>query len=215
MLNTRRHDRGGLVVVHDDGGNDQECHVGVGASVGFPAGELAVMPGGMSQNRNVDRENGTRAGIGRSSQVCCTSNRKILGEFRLGAGLRYRDPPDSSVSNPTRILSALRSPSGVARWKVLGALALQELIALARPAMASGLFSAAFLALGCGSIALTGTPRPPSLRGSLTSWVAVTSLWPRWQEPAFTIFEKAPAAARMPTTKAAWLTRRQRAGTLE
>ena len=133
MLNTRRHDRGGLVVVHDDGGNDQECHVGVGASVGFPAGELAVMPGGMSQNRNVDRENGTRAGIGRSSQVCCTSNRKILGEFRLGAGLRYRDPPDSSVSNPTRILSALRSPSGVARWKVLGALALQELIALARP----------------------------------------------------------------------------------
>jgi hypothetical protein len=31
VLNTRRHDRGGLVVVHDDAGNDQRCHAGVGA----------------------------------------------------------------------------------------------------------------------------------------------------------------------------------------
>jgi hypothetical protein len=88
MLNTRRHDRGGLVVAHDDGGNDQGCHAGVGAGVGLPAGELAVMPGGMSRNRNVDQENGARAETGRSSLVYCTAGRKILGEFRLGAGLR-------------------------------------------------------------------------------------------------------------------------------
>ena len=170
------------------------------------------MPGGMNRNRNVDRENGARAETGRSSQVCCRANRKILREFRLGAGLRYRNPPDSSVSNPTRMLSGLRSPGGVARWEVLGAPTLQELIAQRTPAMASGLFSAAFLAPGCGSIALTGMPGPPSLRGCLTSRAAVTSLWRSRQEPAFTVFEQAPAAARMPTAKADWLTRRQARG---
>jgi hypothetical protein len=131
MLNTWRHDREGLGVVHDDGGNDLGRRADVGASVGLPAGELAVTPDDMSRNRNVDRENEARGGTERSTQACCTADRKILGEFRLGAGLRYRNPPDSSVSNPTRMLSALRSPRGAARWEVLGALTLQELIAQA------------------------------------------------------------------------------------
>jgi hypothetical protein len=80
--------------------------------------------------------------------------------------------------------------------------------------MASGLFSAAFLALDAGSIALTGMPGPPAIRSSLTSRAAITSLWPRWQEPAFAVFKEALATARVPTTKTAWLTRHQRAGTL-
>ena len=80
--------------------------------------------------------------------------------------------------------------------------------------MASGLFSAACLALDAGSIALTGMPRPPALRSFLTSRRAITSLGPSWQKPAFAVFKQAPATARVPTTKAAWLTRHQRAGTL-
>ena len=131
MLNTWRHDREGLGVVHDDGGNDLGCRADVGASVGLPAGELAVMPDDMSRNRNVDRENGARAGTERSTQACCTADRQILGKFRLGAGLRHRNPRDSSVSNPTRMLSALRSPRRPARWEVVGALALLALIAVA------------------------------------------------------------------------------------
>ena len=77
------------------------------------------------------------------------------------------------------------------------------------------LFSAAFLALNSGSIGLTGMPGPPVLGGFSTSRTAITSLGPRGQEPAFAIFKQTPATARMPTAKAAWLTRRQRAGTLE
>jgi hypothetical protein len=56
-------------------------------------------------------------------------------------------------------------------------------------AMALGLLSTSFLALDGGPIALSGMPGPPVLRGFLTSWAAVTSLGPRRQEPAFTIFK--------------------------
>ena len=79
--------------------------------------------------------------------------------------------------------------------------------------MASGLFSAAFHALSGGSISLTGTPGPPTLGGFSTSRAAITSLWPRWHEPAFAIFKQAPATARMPTATVASLTRRQRGHT--
>jgi hypothetical protein len=82
-------------------------------------------------------------------------------------------------------------------------------------ATASGLFPAAFLASLGGPISLTGMPRPPVLGGFSTSGTAITSLWPRRHEPAFAIFKQAPATARVPTAKAAWLTRRQRAGTLK
>jgi len=81
-------------------------------------------------------------------------------------------------------------------------------------AMALGLFSAAFLALDDGSISLTGMPGPPVRRSFLTSRAAITSLGPRWQEPAFAVFKEAPATAGVPTAKAVWLTRHQRAGTL-
>ena len=53
------------------------------------------------------------------------------------------------------------------------------------------------------------------LGGFSTSRTAVTSLWPRRQEPAFAILKQAPATARVPTANAAWLTRRQRAGKLK
>lgn len=78
-----------------------------------------------------------------------------------------------------------------------------------------GLLSSAFLALDGGSISLTGMPGPPVRRSFLTSRAAITSLGPRWQEPAFAAFKEAPAAARVPTAKAAWLTQCQRAGTLD
>jgi hypothetical protein len=81
--------------------------------------------------------------------------------------------------------------------------------------MASGLFSAAFLALGGGSISLTGMPGPPAIRGFSTSRAAIASLGPGRQEPAFAIFKQAPATARVPTAKTGWLTWRQRAGTLK
>ena len=81
--------------------------------------------------------------------------------------------------------------------------------------MASGLLSAAFLALDGSSVSLAGVPGPPMPGGFSTSRATVTSLGPRRQEPAFAIFKQAPATARVPTAKAAWLTRRQRAGTLK
>jgi hypothetical protein len=81
-------------------------------------------------------------------------------------------------------------------------------------ATALGLFSPAFLALDGGSISLTGMPGPPVRRSFLTSRAAITSLGPRWQEPPFAVFKEASATARVPTAKAAWLTRCQRAGTL-
>ncbi len=82
-------------------------------------------------------------------------------------------------------------------------------------ATASGLFPAAFLASLGGSISLTGMPRPPVFGGFSASGTAITSLWPRRHEPAFAIFKQAPATARVPTSKDAWLTWRQRAGTLK
>ena len=88
MLNTRRHDRESSGVVHDDGGNDLEYRADVGASVGLPAGKLVVTADDMSRNRNVDRENEARGETECSTQACCMVDRKILGEFRLGAGLR-------------------------------------------------------------------------------------------------------------------------------
>ena len=90
MLNTWRHDRAGLGAVRDDANNDPGCRAVVGALVGLPVGELAVMPGGMSRSRNVDRESGARARTRRSTRAGYTANRKISAEFRLGAGLRYR-----------------------------------------------------------------------------------------------------------------------------
>jgi hypothetical protein len=81
--------------------------------------------------------------------------------------------------------------------------------------MASSLFSAAFLALDGSSVSLTGVPGPPTLRGFPTGMAAITSLRPSGQEPAFAIFKEASATARVPTMDAAWLTRRQRAGTLK
>ncbi len=80
-------------------------------------------------------------------------------------------------------------------------------------AMASGLFSTAFLALDGSSISLAGMPGPPAHCGFSTSRAAITSLGPRGQEPAFAIFKQASATARVPTAKAAWLTPRPRAGT--
>ena len=56
-------------------------------------------------------------------------------------------------------------------------------------AMAFGLLSASFLALESGPVALTGMPASPVLRSFLASRAAVTSLGPRWQEPAFTALE--------------------------
>ncbi len=56
-------------------------------------------------------------------------------------------------------------------------------------ATTSGLFSAAFLALGGSSIRLAGAPGPPVLGGFSTSWAAITSLGPSWQEPAFAAFK--------------------------
>jgi hypothetical protein len=82
-------------------------------------------------------------------------------------------------------------------------------------AMASGLFSTAFLALDGRSISLAGMPGPPALCGFPTSRAAITSLGPRGQEPAFAILKQASATARVPTARAARLTRRQRAGTLK
>ena len=82
-------------------------------------------------------------------------------------------------------------------------------------AMASSLLSAAFLALGGGSISLTGMPGPPAFRGCSTCRAAIASLGPGRQEPAFAIFQQAPAAARVPTVKTDWLTWRQCAGTLK
>jgi hypothetical protein len=81
-------------------------------------------------------------------------------------------------------------------------------------AAALGLLSSAFLALFGGSISLTGMPGPPVSCSFSTSRAAITSLWPRRQEQALAVFKEAPATARVPTAKAAWLTWRQRAGTL-
>ena len=82
-------------------------------------------------------------------------------------------------------------------------------------AMASSLFSAAFLALGGGSISLTGMPGPPAIRGASTCRAAIASLGPGRQEPAFAIFQQAPTAARVPTARTGGLTWRQRARTLK
>ena len=70
-----------------------------GARAGFPAGELAVMPDGMSGNRNADRENGASGETRRSSLVCCTAGHRILGEFRPALAYALR----TSVGNEYRI----------------------------------------------------------------------------------------------------------------
>ena len=82
-------------------------------------------------------------------------------------------------------------------------------------AMASGLFSTAFLAVDGSFISLAGMPGPPAHCGFSTSRAAITSLGPRGQKPAFAIFKQASATARMPTARAGRLTGRQRAGTLK
>jgi hypothetical protein len=82
-------------------------------------------------------------------------------------------------------------------------------------AIASVLVSTAFLALVAGPVALVGIPDLPGSCGFLASFAAITSLGPAGQEPAFTTFEQASAATRVPTAGAGWLTGQQRVGKLE
>ena len=62
-------------------------------------------------------------------------------------------------------------------------------------ATAFGLFTSAFLALDGSPISLTGMPGPPVSCSFSTSLAAITSLGPRWQEPALAVFKEAPATA--------------------
>jgi hypothetical protein len=78
-------------------------------------------------------------------------------------------------------------------------------------AMASGLVAAVLLAVGGGPVALTGQPPPPAASGVLADRATVARLGSTRQEPAFTSFEQAAAAAGMPTARTGWLTRHQRA----
>ena len=81
-------------------------------------------------------------------------------------------------------------------------------------AMASGLVAAVLLAVGCGPVALTGQPAPPTASGVLADRATVACLGSTRQKPAFTSFEQAAATAGMPTARTKWLTRHQRAGKL-
>ncbi len=74
------------------------------------------MPGGMIGNRNVDRENGMRARRGRNTRAYDRANRKIPGEFRLGAGLRHGGHRRSP--GPNRTWSEFRSPAKSTRRQV-------------------------------------------------------------------------------------------------
>ena len=171
------------------------------------------MPGGMSWNRNVDQENGASAGTRRSTQACYTAKREILREFRLvlayavaiGGNNRWRIGWGCGLNFDHR---RGRLDERCLRRGFRKSYSLPLTLATAL-----GLFSSTFLALARGSIRLTGMPGPPASRSFLTARAAVTSLGPRWQEPAFAAFQKAPAAARVPTARAAWLTRRQRGDT--
>jgi hypothetical protein len=77
-------------------------------------------------------------------------------------------------------------------------------------AIASRLVAPALFPVGGGPVTLSGTPAPPSLRSVLASRTTEPSLGPMGQEPAFTPFEQATAAAREPAARAGeetgWLT---------
>jgi hypothetical protein len=80
--------------------------------------------------------------------------------------------------------------------------------------IAPGLVPAVLLALGGGSVALTGMPSPPASGSALTGRATVPRLGPLGQEPAFTALEQALAAAGVPPAKTGWLTARQCEGKL-
>ena len=159
-------------------------------------------------------ENGARAGTRRSTQACCTANRKILGRISAGRWPTLWVPAGIIGTESDVVWASITGKAG-SMGGVGAAGSARADRCRCTLAMASGLFSAAFLALDGGSISLTGMPGPPVLCGFLTSRAAITSLGPSGQEPAFAIFKQASATARVPTAKAAWLTRRQRAGTLK
>ena len=170
------------------------------------------MPGGTSRNRNVDGENGARAGTERSTQVCCTANRQIVGGFWLALAYAVAVGGNNRCRIGCECGLDFDHRQGRLDGRCLGR-GLGKSCSLPLPlATALGLFSSAFLALEGGSISLTGMPGPPVRRSFLTSRAAITSLGPRWQEPAFAVFQEAPATARVPTARAAWLTRRQARG---
>ncbi len=123
----------------------------------------------------------------------------VLGDHRgrIGQGLSFDHRQ-----------SRLDGRYGGRRFRKSGSMPLPLTTAL-------GLFPATFLTSVGGSISLTGMPGPPVLGGLPASRTAITSLGPRRQEPALAAFKQAPATARVPTTTGDWLTRHQRAGTLE
>lgn len=81
-------------------------------------------------------------------------------------------------------------------------------------AITPGLIATMLLAVGGGSVALTGMPASPASCGFLAVRATVTCLWLVGQEPAFTALEQATARARVPAAGAESLTRRQRDGKL-
>jgi hypothetical protein len=81
-------------------------------------------------------------------------------------------------------------------------------------AITPGLIATMLLAVGGGSVALTGMPASPASCGFLAVRATVTCLWLVGQEPAFTALEQATVRARVPAAGAEWLTRRQREGKL-
>ncbi len=81
--------------------------------------------------------------------------------------------------------------------------------------MASGLVTAALLAVGGVAIALTGPPAAPPPCGVLAGGATVTGLRPARPEPALAPLEQAAAAIGVPTVRVGRLTRPQGAGRLE
>ena len=81
-------------------------------------------------------------------------------------------------------------------------------------AITPGLIATMLLAVGGGSVALTGMPASPASCGFLAVRATVTCLWLVGQEPAFTALEQATVRARVQAAGAEWLTRRQREGKL-
>jgi hypothetical protein len=77
-------------------------------------------------------------------------------------------------------------------------------------AIASRLVAAALFPVGGRPVALSGTPAPPALGRVLAGRTTEPSLGPMGQEPAFTPFEQATAAAGVPAARAGqgagWLT---------
>ena len=69
-------------------------------------------------------------------------------------------------------------------------------------AITPGLIATMLLAVGGGSVALTGMPASPASCGFLAVRATVTCLWLVGQEPAFTALEQATARARVPAAGA-------------